>query len=295
MTYVGNNKLKNNILKIGSKKLNRENWKVYHPNGKHMFTCGEKKVKWYLDRDLAKIINKKSIKLTFTPKGNGFDDNELFGKSNRENKCVVSGTDNDLQRHHIVPYCYRTHFPEKYKTKNHHDVVLINHELHSYYERHANKFKEDIGKIYSVKSISELNAEYSILLREYSKNGSILLNTLQSIFLTHDISTHEERLGRLLIVSDLTNIPYSKLLNINYIQLYKLYQLINNEFNDKIIEFKKNNKKKYDHGYQVVQKLDSEKKIKEFVKLWRTHFIETMKPEHMPIGWSIDFRIKTKI
>ena len=40
---------------------------------------------------------------------------------------------------------------------------------------------------------------------------------------------------------------------------------------------------------------DTEEKIMEFVKLWRTHFIETMKPKYMPQGWSINFRIKTKL
>ena len=38
------------VLQIGSKNHNSENWKVYHPNGKHMFTCGEKKALWYLKK-----------------------------------------------------------------------------------------------------------------------------------------------------------------------------------------------------------------------------------------------------
>lgn len=63
----------------------------------------------------------------------------------------------------------------------------------------------------------------------------------------------------------------------------------------KIEQFKKEYRKIYDHGYHVVQKLDTEEKIENFVKLWRTHFIKTMKPKYMPYGWSIDFRIKTKI
>ena len=57
------------------------------------------------------------IRLTFMPKGNGFEDNEVFGRSMREAKCVVSGLEDGLQRHHIVPYCYRTYFPEIYKKK----------------------------------------------------------------------------------------------------------------------------------------------------------------------------------
>ena len=73
---------KNNILQIGSKNLSSENWKVYHPSGRHMFTCGEKKAYWYLERNLAKLIDgERSIELTFIPKGNGFEDDEEFGTS----------------------------------------------------------------------------------------------------------------------------------------------------------------------------------------------------------------------
>ena len=41
------------VLKKGSKGLNLENWRVFNEDGKHMFTCGESKAKWYLDKDLA--------------------------------------------------------------------------------------------------------------------------------------------------------------------------------------------------------------------------------------------------
>jgi len=160
MDEISKNRVHNNILKVGSKNLNTENWKVYHPSGRHMFTCGEKKANWYLDRNLAKLIGKKKITLTFSPKGNGFEDNEEFGRSIREARCVVSGIEDGLQRHHIVPYCYRTYFPERFKSKNHHDVVLINFERHSEYEQFANSFKDEIARIFNVKTIAEFNYEF---------------------------------------------------------------------------------------------------------------------------------------
>ena len=173
---------KNNILQIGSKNLSSENWKVYHPSGRHMFTCGEKKAIWYLDRDLAEEIGKKKIRLTFVPKGNGFEDNEEFGRSIRIVRCVVTGVKENLQRHHIVPYCYRTYFPEAYKSKNHHDVVLMNFEVHSDYEQKANDYKDVIAEMYHVKTIGELNAEYTAKLREIGKPNSIILNSIHSLF-----------------------------------------------------------------------------------------------------------------
>jgi hypothetical protein len=286
---------KNNILQIGSKNLSSENWKVYHPSGRHMFTCGEKKAYWYLERNLAKLTGERMIELTFIPKGNGFEDNEEFGRSSRIVQCVVTGISEGLQRHHIVPYCYRTYFPEIYKSKNHHDVVLMNFEIHSEYEQKANAFKDEIARIYNVKTIGELNAEYTLKLRELGKPNAIILNTIHSIFKIYGRLSREELLDKLHYVADNSNLPFETLVKYNYIQLFKLYQLLRENHINEIYEFKGIYRKQYDHGYHVVQKLDTEEKIEDFVKLWRNHFIETMQPKFMPNGWSVDFRFKTKI
>jgi hypothetical protein len=286
---------KNNILQIGSKNLSSENWKVYHPSGRHMFTCGEKKALWYLDRDLAEEIGNKKVQLTFIPKGNGFEDNEVFGRSMRVVRCVVSGINENLQRHHIVPYCYRTYFPEAFKSKNHHDVVLMNYEIHSEYEQKANEYKDEIARIYNVKTISELNSEYTAKLREIGKPNSIILNAIHSLFKSYGRLTNELILEKLHYISDNTGISFDVLSTYSYVQFYKLYLLFKEAHMGDLHEFKETNRMLFDHGYHVSLKLDSEEKINDFVKLWRNHFIETMQPKYMPTGWSIDFRIKTKI
>jgi len=295
MTDLSKNRARTNILKVGSKNLNAENWEVYHPNGTHMFTCGEKKATWYLERDLAVRTTDGKIMLTFEPKGTGFEDDEVFGKSVRETICVVTGIPDDLQRHHIVPYCYRTYFPEQYKSKNHHDVVLINHENHSEYEQEATRYKDIIAGIYGVKTINELNVEYTGKLREIGRNNAILLNNIHSIFKTYGKVSDKVRLEKLRQISKTIKIPFETICTYNYIQLYKLYTLLSDDHVKKQTDFKQNYRMLYDHGYHIVQKLDTEEKIMEFVKLWRTHFIETMNPEFMPNGWSIDFRVKTNI
>lgn len=285
----------NNILKAGSKNLNTENWKVFHPSGRHMFTCGEKKANWYLDKNLATIMGNKQIQFNFEPKGNGFEDNEEFGRGMRESRCVVSGIETNLQRHHIVPYCYRQFFPEKFKSKNHHDVVLINSKKHSEYEQIANEYKDEIARIYEVNTISELNIEYTSKLRENGKDESILLNNIHSLFRNYNKMPEEVKLSKLVYISENSNLSFETLTNLNYIQLYKLYLLLTEEHISNVQQFKDDNRYLYEHGYYVMQKLDTEEKIIDFVKLWRNHFINTMHPEYMPYGWSIDFRIKTNV
>jgi exonuclease 3'-5' domain-containing protein 2 len=288
---------RNNILKVGGKNLNLENWKVYHPNGKHMFTCSGKKARWYLERDLAAhVFNEEfSIQLTFEPNGHGFSDNEEFGRSVREARCVVTGIKVDLQRHHIVPYCYRKYFPNIYKSKNHHDVVLINHDKHSEYEIEATKYKDDLAAEFKIKTIKDYNKAYALLLKENNGNTICAINNLNAIFSGYGKIPVVNIRRNLMSVSRYTNINYDLLLSFNYIQLYYIYLELKQVYNHVSRHYQQRHRQFYEHGYHLVRKLNTEDKMRNFITLWRKHFIETMNPQYMPVGWSIDFRIKTKL
>lgn len=293
--------VKKNILLVGSKNLSRENWKVYHPSGIHMFTCGEKKAQWYLERSLAEQIGRRSIMFKFTPKGHGFNTNELFGRVSRKNICVVSGVDYGLQRHHIVPYSYRKYLPEKFKSKNHHDVVLINHNIHAQYEKEANKYKKELSEKYGIDSVKALNANYSKKLRELSYNYRILIGSIQTLLKSHGNKnpskkiSYDKKIELLNSISNTTDIDIETLTEFNYYSLLKLLLIKRKEFDIVVSDFKRNNKHKFDHAYHLISKLENENMIEEFIIDWRKHFIKTMKPKHMPIGWSINFRTKTEL
>lgn len=286
---------RNNILKMGGKNLDVENWIVYHPDGTHMFTCGKKKAKWYLDRDLAIQVDDNEIQLTFQPKGHGFSDNEEFGKSFREAKCVVTGIKEDLQRHHIVPYCYRSYFSEEYKSKNHHDVVLINHDVHAEYEVEATKYKDKLADIYGIKKINDYNKAYVKLINQENSDKLIIMNKVSAIINGYNKIPMDIIKKNIHDVSNYLNINYEILIKCNYIQLLKLYRILKEQYEYQLQIFKQKHKKYYDHGYHLVRKLNTEDKLKDFIILWRKHFIETTNPQHMPDGWSIDFRIKTNL
>lgn len=278
------------VLKLGSKNLDLENWKVYHPSGKHMFTCNGRKARWYLERDLAIEIDNKKIQLTFEPNGLGFADHEEFGRSIRKIQCVVSGVDYDLQRHHIVPYCYRSHFPNKFKSKNHHDVVLINHDIHLEYEFEAIKYKDLLAEKYGVKKISEYNKAYSQALSEFNRTKRIGISKLNAIFNGYGNISNDKINDNLKYISELTGLKFSFLKKCSYIQLFKLSKILNEEHYRELNNFKSRHSKYFDHGWHLVKKLDSDKKIEEFVKLWRKHFLKITNPQYMPNGWSLEFR-----
>ena len=283
------------ILQTGSKNFNTENWEVYHPNGKHMFTCGERKAEWYLSKELAIQIDKHKIKLTFEPKGYGFSDGEIFGLAGRIIQCVVTGENEGLQRHHIIPYCYRSHFPEEYKSKNHHDVVLVTYGIHEIYELEASKFKNQLAKEYDIRTLNELNLEYTKVLCEYSNEKIKMISKFNAIFTSYGHIPSDVVVNNLKLVSMLTGISFKKLKLLNYMQLYKLYRHLKSIHEDEFNELKRKNKTKFDHGYHLVKKLNTHKKIEGFVRRWRQHFLDSMKPKFMPEGWGVNFRCKVEL
>ena len=54
------------------------------------------------------------------------------------------------------------------------------------------------------------------------------------------------------------------------------------------METHKENANFVSHGFVVVQRVSAEEKILEFEKMWRKHFVDTMKPKFLPPLWSVD-------
>ena len=294
MAYANNGMAQ--VLKEGSRGLSPNNWQVYHIDGeKHIFTCGDKKALWYLDRGLAVEIGDFQIRLTFEPKGYGFKDGETFGLAGREIRCVVSGEPEGLQRHHIVPYCYRTHFPFEYKSKNHHDVVLVSHTVHEAYEMEATKYKNRLADEYGVKTMNELNLEYSKIISEFSEHKVKMLSKLHALFRSHGTIPQKMIVENLEFVSEQNEFTMEFLSTLNYLQLWKIYVYLREKYNNEFDAFKAEHFHRFDHGYYLVQKLNGHDDLKNFVKKWRTHFVDTMNPQYMPEGWSVDFRVKVEL
>lgn len=284
-----------NVLKEGSRNFCTENWKVLHPNGKHMFTCNGKRAKWYLKNDHAVKVNNKTIKLTFTPQGQGFDENDIFGLSDREFKCVVSGKEHGLQRHHVVPYCYRKYFPEEYKSRNHHDVVYLTHTEHSKYESEATKFKNQLADEYGVGKLNEYNQKFSYIINQYNYTRIKAIAKLHSIFRSYNKIPKSIVKENLIFVAEELEVEPEFLFNLNYLQLYKIYLELKSRHKKEFEKFKKEKAIKFDHAYHLVQKLKTHEDYKNFIIRWRKHFIQTAKPKYMPKGWDINYRVKVEL
>ena len=56
------------------------------------------------------------------------------------------------------------------------------------------------------------------------------------------------------------------------------------------METRKENSNFVSHGQEVVRKVREEGKLLEFEKMWREHFIDSMRPQYLPSLWSVDHR-----
>lgn len=243
------------------------NCQVYSPSGELMFLCLEKKANWYLYRNLAKIIgiDPLQIQLTFEPGGKGHDDEYYL--SSKINACVVCGSTNleDLTKHHIVPIEYRKHFPEYIKSRSSHDIVVICQDHHYDYENNfAQHLKHELMKKYNILqtklSIDKIRTHkaYNIakVLIDPEKVKKIPESRIKSMITeVRDIFGHDDVYE--IATSDINKIIYNENLVL---------------------------------GKQLVDKIED---IEKFIKMWRQHFVDSMKPQYMPIGWSIDYSINT--
>lgn len=228
------------------------NCKMLSPEGVLMCRIGMRKANWYTSRNLAKVVcgNPYTIQLYFNPNGLGnFNDNYYL--SDKENICVVCGSCENLTKHHIIPKCFRKHFPLRIKGNSSHDLLLLCVECHEYYEIHASKlkkqivgdvdFNEDISKIRAVKAAKTLVAHKEII--------------------------PEDKIIELMIIVE------------NFV----------GDVNDLIIEEISNMNNYYSSNKEIwksaVEKIDD---LHLFMTNWRKHFIDVMQPKFLPEYWSVD-------
>lgn len=229
------------------------NWTVVDPDNQFMFHCGTRKAKWYLKRNLATVVRDQIIKLSFVPKGRGHKESAEYFKESRINQCVVCGVTENLTKHHIVPSCYRKHFPDKYKKHNCFDVVAICCACHDAYERKAYSIHKELGKDIPISrefketnhTIDKVNkALYA--LKEH-------LNGIPEARRKSLLGFLERYFEQSIVLEQIGKIPY-----------------IDKEFVESKI------------GFQVVQLVEN---LPEFILMWREHFLKVAQPKFLSPKW----------
>lgn len=238
------------------------NCKMFSPDGTLLCRCHADKAEWYLSRGLAFVIEQNpylSIQLNFEPKGKGYS-GEPFYMQDKENHCVVCGSENNLTKHHCVPACFRKRMPQEYKNHTAHDVLPVCADCHEIYEPEAIKLKKEIAERFGIDNVMD-NVEWRAWRAANSlvEHGSKL--SKKRIKQIHD------RLRDFLKKSEFTQEEIEK---------------ISKE--DPRIKIKNSNQ-------FILSKVED---LDDFIREWRKHFVSVMNPQFLPKYWSVDFRTTKK-
>jgi hypothetical protein len=96
-----------------------------------MFYCNKKKALSYLKKGIAEVISEDPFvfKLLFVPKGKGVPTQQP-----RVNKCLVCGTEENLTKHHVIPYTFRKLMSPELKDHRSEEIVPLCEDHHREYE-----------------------------------------------------------------------------------------------------------------------------------------------------------------
>lgn len=228
-----------------------ESYSMHSPTGEFMCYCNKKKAYWYINKKLASWIDDKKFRLIFEPNGKGKADNPYYTQ-NIKNCCVVCGSEKELNKHHVVPYVFRSRLPLEYKESNHHDILATCIDCHEMYEEKANLLKKNIA--------DELNVSMENgMSLEQVKNKKIL---------------SAQRLLERVSKGEIKGVPEDKIIILKEKAAQPLFEEI------------------AEHGAawadEIMKIILSKNELFIFAKKWRQHFVDTMNPKYLPKYWSID-------
>jgi hypothetical protein len=239
------------------------NFHFQGPDGRTMFHGDAEKALWYLNRDLVEVVSQGPpvLRFRFTPGGPGHigDPFYLAGKLNR---CVVCGSEEGLNRHHVVPSVYRRHLPTGVKEHAHHDVVLLCVGCHERYEREADQLRAELGRAcgvppHGLRGDQDHRRSRAVsLARALRRDGERIPPARRQEMLR----TIGEWLGRW-PVSD-TDVE-----TVAGLEAASEGTLL------------------AEHGRAVVAWAGD---VQAFLRRWREHFLQTMRPRFMPEHWDVN-------
>mmetsp|Transcript_12654 Transcript_12654/g.18990 ORF Transcript_12654/g.18990 Transcript_12654/m.18990 type:complete len:334 (+) Transcript_12654:25-1026(+) len=255
--------------------------KMYNPKGKLIAQISKKRYKWYLKKELATEIEPGKIKLKFEPKGDG-NAGDKFYLSERKSVCVVCGSGRNYLKYHIVPYIYRKALPEKYRSHNSYDVVLMCPVCNKKYTKKVNERQRELAEIYKA-PLNGINLpEVDVSIKHIKSIFYLLLKKKKQKRL---FSLPQQRLKKL--ITELND----------YAKAHQWGVTLNNEVDelnemkpyiDKLVVKKITSEPFLSHGDLVIKALfEEEDAYPNFVYAWRKHFVKYTKPKYMNEHWDI--------
>jgi hypothetical protein len=261
------------------------NHMMLDPEGQLLFRCSDRKLQWYLDRNLAveeamHSNGKCCARLLFKPNGSGRQGaGDAWYREPQEDRCVVCGHAADksgLVLLHIVPAQYRNRMPLAYKSHGNHDVLPFCTSCTCLYERHALALRRQLETQYDAPS-------EGFGVQKQQDNASVRSAT-SALLRNHVGIPLERRHVMMRQVAGHFGIAPETITRDMLEEAKRLPLAIKTEGY-------------IDHGTLVVHailRVEGEPGLQAFVRRWRSLFIESMKPRYLSPSWRVQDAITTE-
>lgn len=237
--------------------------KMENPNGQFMGYSTKSRAQWYISKNLAKWVGDNAFRLNFIPKGNGKGHIPYYNEV-VENRCVCCGTYENMTRHHVFPYMFKSQLPIQYKSRSNYDILPVCSDCHEEYERKADLVKRDLKN-----KVLEQN-KIEVSANEVKRIKSVLAS--RKFLLNYDENP-----------SLYKNVPLDRVL---------MHEKNAEQYIDENILEKLELNNKYWVNELMDDLQDDEEKLLEFVKMWRQHFVDSMNPKFLPKLWVVDMELE---
>ena len=332
---------------LAMKKLMYDNIRMKDPTGKILCTVGSKKANWYVRKSLACWEEgNAAIRLNFEPKQKSKqrsstlkadenanssararvdlrnDGNEsfsqeqeqhrhLYNQSLKENKCVICGVDKDYRRHYIVPYCYRSRFPQRFKTHMPHDVVILCPDCHVTAQQISHGRMQELedrlrgGKNNMVSAqpawndpvLTKVRSAACALLRRRDQLPDDKIREYTAVVRDYFHDTQQQKNAKDDCRLALTIEQLQQASQVEPRQPNPQYisgpDLVMQDISWKIRRRLSVGRSKAGSDRDVTIAVDDDNDVElrvlgDFVREWRSLFCQTMRPRCLPKGWSVD-------
>lgn len=246
------------------------NAKLQSPDGQMLSLVDTKHADWYVKKGLAEYISHDPVvvRLNFEPKGRPEGAAGEYYLIPKSNHCVVCGSSESYLKKWIVPHEYRKEFPEVMRDHQSHDVLLLCVSCHQRSNLKDIKLRQELAQMCNAPIGTEEDIKIRVdpELRRVKSAGKALLSG-------HIIPDNRQKQLRKILcdyygVDEVTKEIMMKGANLES-------GILNEEY--------------VPHARKVVEHfIQGQGGILALEVKWRKHFLETMKPRHMPPNWSID-------
>ncbi|XP_046824735.1 exonuclease 3'-5' domain-containing protein 2 [Vespa crabro] len=239
------------------------------PDGDILCTCDRKKAEWYIKKNLADVVEEQpfTVRLKFEPSGRALGEVGQYYTQIKINQCVVCGASENFIRKNVVPREYRKYFPLVMKAHQSHDVLLLCPTCHENSKSHDLQLRRKLADMCNAPLAGPLT----------HTNWKKLHCAIKAL--------RNEPMLPLQRQEELTNIilEYAGQQEITPNLLNSLDEELKSALSSSI-----NQSKQQPHGLKVVQWFEErEGGLVELERIWREHFLTTMKPQHLPNLWSV--------